>query len=405
MENKKLVRWPRLVVGFIALLFAGIVYAWSIMKAPFFAYYDATQLGFNYTLTIILLCLGGCVSGLVSKKCSSTLRLSVSAVLIFAGFLIVSRLVDGGGPAIRLYLAYGVLVGLGIGVVFNAAIATTNLWFPDKQGLCSGVLLTGFGLSSFIIGRIADTMGRSEAIGWKNTYVIFAILIGVVLLIAAQLIKPPPEGMVFPAPKKSGKGAETREIKEFSTREMIKRPLFYVTFISTALIIVSGSAAFSFATDIVTDVGGTTNFAVTTVGILAVFNSLGRLVSGWLFDKVGLIKTKIVYGAFNFLGPLTVVVALVTSSLFFGVTGLCLCSFAYGFTPTANSVFATRFFGPKYFSLNYAVINMILIPASFTATLVGWLKDTTDGFLAAFIIIAALATAGSIIVVCLRSRK
>ena len=403
MEKAKLVLWYRLVVGFIAMMFAGILYAWSIMKAPFEIYWDATQLGLNYTLTIILLCLGGVFSGLFSKKISSSWRLIASALAMSAGFFIVSGL--DGSSVIKLYLAYGVLAGLGIGVTFNTVIATTNEWFPDKQGFSSGVLLTGFGMSSLIVGRAVDMMGRSEAIGWQKTYIILAIASGIVILVSAMLIKPPPKGTEFP-PRKTLKNAmDSREVSDHRTRDMLKRPLFYVVFITTALIIVSGSATFSFATDIITDVGGSTGFAVTAVGVLAIFNSTARFVSGWLYDRIGLMKTKVVYGAFNFLGPLCVVFALLLSSVFLGVAGLGMCAFAYGFTPTTNSVFAARFFGTKYFPVNYAVINMILIPASFTATFVGWIKDMTGEFLSAFIVIAVLATVGSIMVVFIKPHK
>ena len=403
MEKTKLKRWYLLTVGFVAMMFAGIIYAWSIMKTPFEAYWEATQLGLNYTITVIMFCAGGFFSGIISKKCSATIRLIVSAVMLFSGFLILSRI--DGASIIPLYFAHGVLAGFGMGVAYYTIFGTINVWYPDRQGLSIGILITGFGTSAITLGWIADTMGRSEAIGWGKTYLIFAISTGVVMLIAALLLKLPPKGTVLPAPKKQDKAAGVGEVRDHSASEMLRRPLFYVIFISTCLIIFSGNATFSFAKDIFTDIGGTEEFAVFMVGLLAIFNGLGRLVSGWLFDKIGLMKTKIVYGLSSLLAPLTVVAAMSSDSLSLGVAGVCLCVFAYGFTPTANSVFAARYYGSKHYQLNLSIVNMIMIPASFTSTLAGWIKDMTGSFLTAFIIIAAFTAVGSVMVMLLRSRK
>jgi len=328
--------------------------------------------------------------------------LLASAVLAFFGFFIVSRL--DGGAVLPLYIAYGVLAGFGIGVTFITIIATTNEWFPDRQGLSSGILLTSFGMSAFIFGRVADIMGRSEAIGWQNAYLIMAISLGVILLIAALLVKPPPKGTVFPEPKNQRKKASSTE-KDTTPGAILKRPLFYLTFLSTAIIVSSGIVAFSFARNIVLDLGSTASFAVTSAGILAAINGFGRLISGWLFDNIGLRKTQIVYGASGFLAPLTVVFALMTGSLFLGVVGIGLCGFSYGSTSTTTSVLAANYFDPRHYSLNLALMNMILLPASFTSTLAGRVKDTTGEFLMAFVILAAFSAFGGALMFFIKSRK
>jgi len=410
MEQTKLIRWLRLILGGIILLFAGIIYAWSIINTPFRqiesvivdgvekqVVINATQLGLNYTLTIIFFCLGGLSSGLLSKKTSTTLRLITSAVLLFSGFFISSNLVSHiseGGSFIPLYLSYGVLAGLGIGVAYNTVIGATNAWFPDKQGVSSGILMAGFGLSSLILGRIADTMGKSVTFGWEKTYVSLAISISVILLAAAFLVKPPPVGTVFPKPKKEKKTAGAGAVKDYSVIEMLKRPSFYLIFVYCTLLAASGSAAIGFARDIMTDVGATGNFALTMVGILAVFNGLGRLTCGWLFDNLEIRKTQLISSIISILAPLTVVLGLMTRSVTISLIGVCLCGVSFGFAPTTLSVFAAKFYGPKNFSLNFSMLNLILIPAPFAATLAGTVKDATGEFFLAFVILTALTVIG-----------
>jgi len=419
-------RRVKLIVAVIVMLFAGVIYAWSITKTPFMIINDGvaqntTLLGVNYTLTIIFFCLGGFIAGLVSKYTTITFRLVVSALLLFTGFFAASVQTvtfQYTHNYLLLFMAYGMLCGLGLGMAYVTVISTVNLWFPDKKGFASGFMLMGFGFSMLLLGSVVDYMGSSEAIGWRATYVVIAIALGVVLLTAAIFIKPPPKGTVFPEPKAKKvinrsdddyktdiPGEEpqrTLRNKDFEAREMIRRSSFVLIFIYITILATSGSAAISFATDIIIDVGATERFAVIAVGMLGVSNGIGRLVIGWLFDRLGLRKAQFISSVTAILAPLTVVLSLITSSLILGVTGLCLCGFSYGFAPTTSSVFTSEFYGTKNFPLNFSIMNLILIPAPFAAMLAGGVKSMTGGFMPAFIILTVLTVAGFFINLAIR---
>ncbi|MCL2125110.1 MAG: MFS transporter [Oscillospiraceae bacterium] len=410
MENKKLIRWPRLVYGVVTLLFAGIIYAWSILKAPFEVIpgWGATQLGLNYTITICFFCIGSFISGMIAKKTSSALRLIVSAVMLFAGFFIVSRIDVSGNVSSNvavLYIAYGVISGVGVGFAYNTVLGMTSAWFPDKKGLCSGASLMGFGLGSFIVGRVANALGRSENIGWNKTFLIIAIALGVILVAASFLVKPPPAGTVFPAPKARKKARPTSEVRDYTAKEMIKHPSFIKVFVFVALVASAGSASISFARNIMLDVGSTESFAVTIAGILAVFNGAGRLAAGWVFDILSIKKTMFIIGCLAVIAPLVVVLAITASSFALGVIGLCLCGFSYGCGSSTNIVAAGEIFGPKNFSLNLSLFTFVLIPAPFAATLAGRIKDVTDGFAPTFLILAACTAVGFAVGMTLKKEK
>ena len=213
MKTKKITdnRWLQLVVGVIGLLFAGIIYAWSILAAPLAAEFgwSNSQIGLNFTITLSIFCIGGFVSGIISKKTTPMLRMLLAAALIFVSFFISSRLQGSIGV---LYIAYGVLGGTAVGLAYNTIIGVVTAWFPDKRGLASGLLLMGFGLNSILIGRIAADMMKNPDIGWRTTYFAIAIVTAAVLAIAAFIIKPPPKDMVFPAPK-GGAALRAAEVK------------------------------------------------------------------------------------------------------------------------------------------------------------------------------------------------
>ncbi|SHH53638.1 MFS transporter, OFA family, oxalate/formate antiporter [Sporobacter termitidis DSM 10068] len=391
------VRWVQLVVGVIVLLFAGIIYAWSILNAPLkneFGW-NAAQLGLNFTITVSLFCIGGFISGLISKKTTPMLRLLIGAVLFFAGFLIASQM---GNSIAVLYLSYGVLAGLGIGFVYNTIIGVVSAWFPDKRGLASGLMLMGFGLNSILIGKIADAYIKMENVGWRTTYIVLAIITTVIFIIAAFIIKNPPAGAVFPAPKGAA-SKDQGDVKalEIPPLQMIKRASFWQLFIFFILLASVGSASISFAKNIITDAGAADTFAVTMVGLISIGNGLGRLVSGWLFDNIGRRKTQFVTSAVAIVAPLVVVLALVTHSLGIAITGLILCYISYGFAPTGSTAFIGAFFGQKNFSMNLGILNLQLILTSFAATLAGSLKVATGSFVSMYIILAAFSVVGLVL--------
>lgn len=388
-------RWLYLVVGTLCMLFAGIIYAWSILKAPLEGAFGWTnsQLALNYTLTMSFFCIGGVVGGALTKRTSPRVTLLLSAVLSCAGFVLSSRL---NGAIGMLYLAYGVMCGLGIGMAYNVVIATTGAWFPDRKGMCSGALMMGFGASTLLLGNLAGAMIESASIGWRTTYLALGILIGVVLLITAILIRQPTpeESKALPAPKQAAGGKEDFESRDYTLGEMLRRPTFWRFFLFTIAIAAIGNSVISFARDLAISVGTAQTLATTLVGVLSVCNGLGRIVGGIIFDGMGRKRTMTIASVLALAAPGVLLVSILTRSVPLCVAGLCLTGLAYGFAPTISSAFVSTFYGTKYFAMNFSVANMMLIPASFIATLSNSLVASTGGYVAPSVLLLALAVIG-----------
>ena len=80
-------RWLYLALGVASMLFAGIIYAWSILKAPFAAFWTAPQLAMNFTITMTCFCLGGFVGAKLCKRFGIRNTLLIAGALSFTGFL------------------------------------------------------------------------------------------------------------------------------------------------------------------------------------------------------------------------------------------------------------------------------------------------------------------------------
>lgn len=382
-------RWLRLALGAFSLFFAGIIYAWSVIKAPFAAFgWTSSQLGLNYTITMSMFCLGGLFSGLLNKKINSKIRMAVSGVLVAGGFLLTSTL-TAESPVVLLYLGYGIMAGLGIGVVYNVVISLTSAWFPDKKGVCSGVLMMAFGFSSFVLGNVAAKLFANASFGWSKTYLVYGILIGAVLLVCGLFIRAPkPEEL--PAVTKKANA----EQQDFTAAEMLKRPSFWQLFVFFILFSAVGSVALAFGKDILLTGGLAEGTAVTLASLLAIFNGCGRLTSGAVFDALGIRRTQYITSAVAIAASGIALLGIAVKIPAVVVVGVALCAFSYGFSPTVSAAFSNAFYGAKNFPLNYALLNLILIPSAFYATIAGKIVDSTGSFVAVFALLLVCSLIG-----------
>lgn len=391
-QNHFGIRWLYLAVGVIALLFAGIIYGWSILKAPLAADFGwtADQLALNFTLTMCFFCLGGIAGGVLAKRLGICPSLILAGVLSCLGFFLTARL-DGGSVAM-LYVSYGLLAGLGIGIAYNVIISTVNAWFPDKKGTCSGALMMGFGASALVVGNTMSALMENSAIGWRTAFIGLGVVLGVILLATGLIIQLPPAGLELPKPaQKSGAASEDFEARDYTPGEMIRRFTFWRAFVCIVFLAAVGNTVISFARDLSISVGAEAGLATTLVGVLSVCNGLGRIATGAIFDKLGRRKTMLLANIVAIAAAGVTLLSVFTGSVPLCVAGLCVTGFSYGSCPTISSAFVSAFYGTKHFSMNFSIMNFNLMGASLLATVSSMLFTSSGGYVAPFILLLALS--------------
>ena len=392
-STQKPTRWPYLLVGVIAMLFAGIIYAWSILKAPLAAEFgwSASNLALNFTLTMSFFCLGGFIGGLLAKKLGAKIVVPLGGVLAGLGFILTSRL--SGASVTTLYLTYGLMAGLGIGMAYVVTVSTVGAWFPDKKGFCSGCLMMGFGASTLILGNLSNALIAS--MGWRKTFLLLGIALGVVLIVAGLIIRLPGADVVLPQPRAvKAAGKESFEAKDYTTGEMLRRFSFWRAFVCIVFLAAVGNSVISFAKDLIMSVGASAALATTLVGVLSVCNGLGRILTGAVFDAVGRRTTMLAANIVTIAAAGITLAATLMGSLPLCIVGLCLTGLSYGSCPTFTSAFTSAFYGTKYFSTNFSVMNFNLMGASFIATASSALLTSYNSYVAPFVMLLALSVAG-----------
>lgn len=392
MKNKSInIRWLILIVGVFTMLFAGIIYAWSILKVPFAESlgFESDSLALNFTFTMCFFCLGGLVSSWLVKKIGTLLSISISGLLAGGGFILTSFI--GEGQVLLLYLTYALMAGLGIGMAYILIISTVNAWFPDRKGLSSGALMMGFGASSLVLGNIASMLFESS-LGWQKTFIILGLASGLVIALSALIIKKPGENVVLPeAKKKAGRKSEDFEIKDYKPAEMLRRFTFWRAFIYLICVTAVGNSVISFARDLALSVGAKAALATTLVGVLAVCNGLGRIITGAVFDGMGRRFTMLASNILTIVAAGVTLLAVYMSNLPLCIIGLCLTGMSYGSSPTVSSAFTAAFYGQKNFATNLSIMNFNLMCASFIATACSSLQSATGGYTVPFILLLSLS--------------
>ena len=381
-----------LLVGIAVMFVIGIIYAWSILKAPLQEEFQwsASELALNFTLMMCMFCIGGMISGASLSRIPVKIILVTAGIMAWVGFYNASKINENGIAA--LYLTYGILAGLGIGIGYNAVISVVNEWFTDKKGTSSGALMMSFGASALVFGNMADWLIRY--IGWRSTYRVLGICCGLVLLLAAVVMKHPESikktAELQPLEKAQNSKPDKREMN-YTPGEMVKRPEFFRFFVFLILACAVGNSTISMARDVAAGVGASASLASILAGALSLCNGCGRIFSGMMFDRCGQKRTMLIDGIITIIAPVIMLIAVREKSVILCGIGLCVTGLSYSFQPPVTSSVVASFYGMKHFSINYSITNLMMIPASCVATLVGVLYTKTDSFSVPFMVLIVCA--------------
>lgn len=373
-------------VGTIMMLFLGIFYAWSLFRLEFLEYFPAwtqAQTSLNFTIYIVMFCLGGLLGGMIGSRFGKRAAALTAACLVPAGILAMSFI--GGLPneaaLWALYVCYGCVCGLGVGIAYITVISGFSAYFPDKPGFISGLFLTGFGLGSLLLGNLTITV--SDAIGFFPALHILALAMFVVLLLGALLLD---KKTAVSDAESSGVG------QDYTPVQMLKTKAFWLLAAWSLLGGSLGLSVINSAAGIALSFGAPAALGL----IVSLFNGLGRILMGSLFDrskKAVAIMGVIVVGS----GVLLTLSAL-TGFMPLMLAGVVGTGLGYGAIMAINAAFIKRYFGEEHYGENLSLLTLSGIPAAFIGPYVsGFLLDKSGGdYLSTFIVMVCFGAAGAV---------
>ena len=281
-------RWLIAGAAFFLQLALGAVYAWSVFLKPVMKLYGAPKTDANLTfeITIVSLSITAGIGGYFQSCFGPRLVATVGGVLYGVGVFIA-----GFAPNLfTLYLTYGVIGGIGLGLAYIVPLAMLIKRFPDRRGFITGLSVAGFGLEAFATGPVAMALIGPEPdyANLRNTFHILGLVYLVITVVAAQFFRVAPNGYAPAGWTPNPKQGANRAARDYSFGEALRSPKWYVLWLILALNVTAGAALISVASPLAQELAGVdASTAAFLVSTLSIFNGAGRLFWGWLSDTIG----------------------------------------------------------------------------------------------------------------------
>lgn len=278
-------RWVLAITAFLMQLALGSVYAWSVFLKPVGAVYHVSRLQANLTFSIVLLALGVTAGfgGYLNNRFGPRVIATIGGILYGLGVILAAF----AAPNIFiLYLTFGIIGGIGIGLGYIVALAMLIKWFPDRRGFITGLAVAGFGAGALITSPVAAALITSVGLG--STFLYLGIAYLVVIVIVAQFFRTAPEDYAPAGWTPSARQQTDRARRDYRLPEALRLPRWYILWLILALNVTAGAALISVASPLAqkfTGVGAVT--AALLVSVIGIFNGAGRLFWGWLSDGIG----------------------------------------------------------------------------------------------------------------------
>lgn len=384
-------RWVLAGAAFLMQLALGAVYAWSVFLPKVMTLYNVSKVSANATFSITLVALGitAGFGGYLNSRFGPRTIAMVAGTLYGLGVFLASFVSPN---IILLYLTYGVIGGIGLGLGYIVALAMMIKWFPDRRGFITGLAVAGFGGGAAITGPIASNL-LLPSLKLNTTFLVLGIVYFVVVVVAAQFFRRAPDGYAPAGWTPSAQQQTIRSVREYTLRESLSTPRWYVLWLILALNVTAGAALISVAAPLAHDFTGV---ALTTASALVVtisiFNGVGRLFWGWVSDFIGrpftflsLFVIQIVaFALMPLIGQGQFALLFIPAS----IIGLC-----YGGGFGTMPAFAADFFGPK----NAGTIYGVMLTAWSAGAIVGPILIASVDFKTALYIIAVIMAVSTIL--------
>lgn len=382
------------IVGFILLIFLGVSYAWSIFIQPLETEFGwlRSQTSLTFTISMISFCIGNLAAGKITPKISPRVGMFITALAMGAGFIGASF--TSSLPWI--YISYGVACGFAMGFGANVVLSTTLRWFADCQGVASGILLMGVGFGGIALSPLATVL--LSTVGWRKTFFVLGIILFAVLAVGAMIIQKPPKEFSKELVEKARKN-NVISLRDFEPKEMLCCPSFWLFMVWSVLIGAGSLALISNAVPAAADIlivsmgeEESVIAATAAMGMISVFNGLGRLALGVIWDRKGYKLSLIILSVAYGISMAACAAATVILNISLLVGGFILLGTTYGGSMSAASAMIGSFFGTKYYSINYACSTCsLIVAAAIGPTMIGWFRTSSGSYLSSFYVILGLS--------------
>lgn len=391
-------RWLYMTAAMVLALCSGIGYTWSVFQRPLMENFDwaLKTISLTFTIQVMVSTISPIFLGRFQKTLGVKNYLRVGIAIYLAG-LVATTLTSS---ITYLYLIYGVIVGVGISMLYPCLMAYSTSLFPEKTGMASGLLACSYGAGSILWAPLAARfMGQH---GVLAVFGLFAAIFAVVMIPTTFLIKNIPDDYTVSAVKDAKSVSAKKAAKDYTWQEMVRTSRYYLIVIVLTLGATSGLMIMGHASSILQEVQHfTPETAAILLGLTSIFNAFGRLTFGLASDRLG--RYNVMMLLFAVIGGSMVLLTRSSGSVFVG--GIVAIAACYGgFTSMFSPICADNF-GMKNLSVNYGFLYVAYGFAGLIGPqLAARIKTISGGYDLAFMTVAAMSLVGLTLTMILKAR-
>ena len=304
-------RWLVAAACTLLQLCLGTVYAWSYFQPLLVEQFRWSNTDTSWAFSLNICCCGlSAVWGGMNLARLGPRKLAVAGGILFAAGYGVAALALAMESLPLFYLGYGGISGIGVGLGYVTPMATIIKWFPDRRGQLTGVAAMGFGLGAFVLSVVlAPILMHVLSGNLTHVFASLGAILGTVAVIAAAMLKNPPEGYVpeghSPAAQKASQGespyARAEEQADLPIKEYLLAGQYAIMWFIFFLNITAGISIISFLSPLYQDVWRLDHptlertvlagYGASLIAISSLFNGFGRIFWGALSERLGRINT------------------------------------------------------------------------------------------------------------------
>jgi OFA family oxalate/formate antiporter-like MFS transporter len=301
-----------------------------------------------------------------------------------------------------LYLSYGVLGGLGLGLGYIVPVATLVKWFPDRRGFITGLAVAGFGAGALFTAPVAAAL--IQRFGVLQTLGILGIVYLVMVVAGSSVMRNPPPGWVPNGWQLSAEKQAKLVTRDYTLKEALSTWQWYALWAILFLNVTAGISIISQAAPMAGEISGVPAVvAAGMVGIISIANGAGRLLWAWLSDALGRRQVFSIMFSLQavlfFLLPAQHNFAILVTLAFFILS-------CYGGAFGTMPAFATDYFGPKFVG---SIYGLMLTAWGFGGVLgpllIARIREVTGSYSGALTIIAAVMLVSGLLPLAMRGKR
>ena len=390
-------RWVIATAGVFFQIALGAVYAWSVFRVPLTKQFgwSISEITLTFTISIFVLGFAAFFGGLWLNRKGPRIVALTGGALYGVGVFLASF----SHSLSWLYVSYGVIGGIGLGLGYIVPVAVLVKWFPDRRGLITGIAVGGFGAGALITAPVATRLIQS--VGVLSTFAYLGIGYLVVTVISGAFMQNPPDGWKPEDWAPTTLQASQRAGHDFVLSEALKTWQWYALWLLLFLNTCAGISVISQEAPIFQELTGASAIvAAGMVGIASIGNAVGRVFWAWVSD---LITRRATFAVMFVLQVLLFwfLPSIATVSLMTIVTFAVLMCYGGGFG--TMPAFAADYFGPKNVGPIYGLmLTAWSFASAFGPLFIAHMRESTGSYGRALHIVAALMAASILLPILVR---